>query len=82
MVRTKMGINITKETMNENIKEIADKVGLYVDSSGRWANADSVVQFASEIVRECSKFANFEALSKHGIDPGKRMRRHFGVNDE
>lgn len=72
----------TKENMNENIKEIANRVGLYIDSSGRWANTDSVVQFASEIVRECSKFTNFEALSKHGIDPGKRMRRHFGVDDE
>ena len=68
------------------ITELKQAAGLYVDTSGRWANADAVDKFANLIVEECCKRLGEETISHDGYGFNQhelynRLRQHFGVKE-
>jgi len=63
-------------------EELKQQAGLYVDTSGRWANADSLDKFALLIVQECEQSiksvpTHFEAQDKIIVECLKAIRETF-----
>ena len=68
------------------ITELKQEAGLYVDTSGRWANADSLDRFAELIVRECCNVLQTEDIRHDGYGYGQgflhqKIKQHFGVKE-
>ena len=53
-------------------EELKREAGMYVDTSGRWANADAVDRYAQLIVEECASLA---------YDGPGGILEHFGVEE-
>jgi hypothetical protein len=75
--------------MNERIKELASKAGLYKDLDGMpWLQnlgysetEEAYKKFAELIVKECAKFAEQHIDERCGRDfmVGVKLKEHFGV---
>ena len=66
--------------MNERIKEIAAKAGIYgaVDINGNYENEAEVKKFAELIVRECADTV-LGFYNQFGDRAHAEIREHFGV---
>ena len=72
--------------MNEQIKELAVKAGMYVDLYGKpWPKSMSAeeceaayAKFAELIVWECANQVDW-ILAEGGKTQGDKIKRHFGV---
>ena len=72
--------------MNERIKEIAAKAGIYgaVDINGNYENEAEVKKFAELIVKECIRIPyamwdKAELNADVAVKIEHRIREHFGV---
>jgi hypothetical protein len=67
--------------MNERIKEIAAKAGIYgaVDINGNYENEAEVKKFAELIVRECAAHLHRRGVEGFGILEERNLKEHFGV---
>ena len=65
--------------MNERIKEIIDRCGLYLAPDNPEVLEKELEFFAEEIVREWMDVANSHFESKEPGYPGDKILEHFGV---
>ena len=65
--------------MNEKIKELADKAGLYTDVSGRWVNASSMDKFIELLVSECVELFPLTIRPLSGNSIQSSIKEHFGI---
>jgi hypothetical protein len=67
--------------MNERIKELAEKSGLYNFVLEAMGIDEEMGKFAELIVKECVKIVtdNHESLITSPLHPGDLLKEHFGV---
>lgn len=63
--------------MNERIKELADKSGLYIAYDNREVTDKEIESFAELIVRECALVVFKKTGPKSALD----VLEHFGVEE-
>ncbi len=71
-------------TAMNKITELKQAAGLYVDTSGRWANADGVDKLVELVVSECCNVLRAEDIrhAGYGYNQGflhEKIKEHFGV---
>lgn len=68
--------------MNERIKNLIAKSGIYVDTSGRWISVKELDKLTSTIVRECATIARQGSLTNmNGNQIAYVVNEHFGLED-
>ena len=70
------------------IEQLKQAAGLYVDTSGRWANADGVDRLVNLVIRDCAKIAEdtqkFYDEHNDGVvntEIWTMIKLHFGVRE-
>jgi hypothetical protein len=70
------------------IEQLKQAAGLYVDTSGRWANADGVDRLVNLVIRDCAKIAEdtqkFYDEHNDGVvntEIWTMIKLHFGVQE-
>jgi hypothetical protein len=70
------------------IEQLKQAAGLYVDTSGRWANADGVDRLVNLVIRDCAKIAEdtqkFYDEHNDGVvntEIWTMIKLHFGVEE-
>jgi hypothetical protein len=70
------------------IEQLKQAAGLYVDTSGRWANADGVDRLVELVIRDCAKIAEDtqKFYDEHNdsvvnTEIWTMIKLHFGVQE-
>ena len=70
------------------IEQLKQAAGLYVDTSGRWANADGVDRLVELVIRDCAKIAEDtqKFYDEHNdsvvnTEIWTMIKLHFGVEE-
>jgi hypothetical protein len=70
------------------IEQLKQAAGLYVDTSGRWANADGVDRLVNLVIRDCAKIAEDtqKFYDEHNdsvvnTEIWTMIKLHFGVEE-
>jgi hypothetical protein len=70
------------------IEQLKQEAGLYVDTSGRWANADGVDRLVNLVIRDCAKIAEDtqKFYDEHNdsvvnTEIWTMIKLHFGVRE-
>ena len=65
------------------IEQLKHAAGLYVDTSGRWANADGVDRLVELIVQECMNITKQCSTGNgiHDLFADEIITQHFGVQE-
>jgi hypothetical protein len=63
------------------IEQLKQAAGLYVDTSGRWANADGVDRLVELVVKETMQVVANQLPSNQYLDVAHSVIEHFGVEE-
>jgi len=67
--------------LNEKIKDIIEKSGLYIAHDNKQATDKELEFFAELIVRECAEYADWYQANSRYTDIAKAIKEHFGVKE-
>jgi hypothetical protein len=63
------------------IEQLKQAAGLYVDTSGRWANADGVDRLVELVIDEVYSFLLSPSLDDQPWPNRLDVQKHFGVQE-